>query len=203
MEKLFFLPRLSHRRRKNNNHLFFLAHATNTFLLKSIYHYTRKIRTQSWANFICSALENILCKFDDVLRKSFVKKMKIMVFKNSYPAIFNAIFRDIPSSRRHQHKQILCKLCFKPNVLLVKCSLSLVHIIHLCISHVKKKKAMKTSVGTQIVRTKSMFIARWFFHVQNLNDKWFAERFLKRVLESFSPFGTSHSDFDVSPTLQF
>jgi hypothetical protein len=38
----------------------------------------------------------------------------------------NAIFRDLPPLfRRHQHKQILCKLCFKTHVTIGKCCLPL------------------------------------------------------------------------------
>lgn len=56
---------------------FILAHATNTFLLKSIYHYLSRLETKLSQFFSALARrprEQILCKFDDVLRKSFVKK---------------------------------------------------------------------------------------------------------------------------------
>ncbi len=90
-------------------------------ILKSIYHlYSLRIMEKLLSQFLIlddtlthtqkreKKCAEILCKFDDVLVRSFVKREKDENFIHSRWQ-FSGVFFTV----RHQHKQILCKLRFK------------------------------------------------------------------------------------------
>lgn len=87
--------------------------------------------------------------------------------------------------RQHQHKQILCKLCFKTHVLLVMLSSYYYSLVHIARRQREDKCGhtdCKWSQCWEEAKVDDVFLLP---SQESLNDKWFGERFLKSFSTSF------------------
>lgn len=139
-----------------------------------------------------------------------MKRKKIMDFKKFHFFVPRNLQRNFPGYsfiRQHQHKQILCKLCFKTHVLLVMLSSYYYSLVHIARRQREDKCGLTDCKWSQCWKGAKVDDGFLFFIGENfpmindfVNDFW-------RVFQLHFLFAHTHffQSLDVCflPTLQF